>query len=202
MLQGKCLKVEEKELPPRLPFNKLEDRFTEFQGLDIGRSTPKELTIPILNLWECLLDARYKMPCGQYEYFELIEDYGIRKLTYWNRSGGNFSGPYRSFLGEIKGSTEFVSISMSTYATAANPELERTALSVAIDNEEASHHALQLVGDDNLEMSGKTCSFYHNGRIGIRNLGSGRINELRKYVSRSYPIILIENRFFLGYTKL
>ena len=51
-----------------------------------------------LNLCEALLDLDHKMPEGQYGLFRLVQDYGIRMLSYGNAGGGSFYGPYRSFF--------------------------------------------------------------------------------------------------------
>lgn len=55
---------------------------------DISKYTPRELALSAFNLWEGLLDVWVKMPTGDYGLFELIEDYGVRMLTYGNASGG------------------------------------------------------------------------------------------------------------------
>ena len=44
-------------------------------------------------------------------------------------------------------------------------------------------------------------TFYHHGKIGISNIGSGKIAELRGYVANSYPDILSGNKFCLGVLK-
>ena len=67
-----------------------------------------------------------------------------------------------------------------------------------IDNEKEMHHALQLVVDDNVSVVDSKVTFYHHGRIGISNKGSGRIDELRQFVSKSYPEIIDGKRFNLG----
>ena len=89
-------------------------------------------------------------------------------------------------------------MSISTYVTDAKPDIQKTVLNVAIDNEKDTHHSLQLVLDDNLTVIGNSCYFYHHGRIGIGNLGSGRVSELRELVQAKYPLIVDKNRFFLG----
>ena len=119
-------------------------------------------------------------------------------LNYGNAGGGQFFGAYRSFLIEYKGSTEFVSIGVSPYSTERKPDISKTSINVAIDNEETTHHSLQLVVDDNVAVLGKTVTFYHNGRIGFSNKGSGKIDELRQFVQGEYPSIIDGKRFNLG----
>lgn len=111
------------ELPPRFAFDELrgvlEEDFAGRKdgdfGLDISKLTPMNIALPVFNLWEGLLDSRVKMPVGNYGMFELIEDYGVRMLSYGNASGGKFFGPYRSFLVKVGENTEFYSIGVTTY---------------------------------------------------------------------------------------
>lgn len=198
MIKGVYSVVEEERISFRIPFEDLEKNLCDYRDFEIGISTAISKAIPIMNLWECLLDVDYKFPSKEYKLFNLLEDYGIRFLSYGNAAGGIFSGPYRSFLINVNGSTEFVSMSISTYVTDAKPDIQKTVLNVAIDNEKDTHHSLQLVLDDNLTVIGNSCYFYHHGRIGIGNLGSGRVSELRELVQAKYPLIVDKNRFFLG----
>lgn len=98
----------------------------------------------------------------------------------------------------MNGSTEFVSIGLSTYATYAYPNDIKTALNVAIDNEKESHHSLQLVLDDNVEYTGDRFTFLHHGRIAVSNKGSGKVNELREYVKARRPQLIYGDKFWLG----
>lgn len=198
MLKGKYDVLEEPVFPKRTPFEKLEEMLPEYIGLDIGTSTSVTKQIPILNMWETLLDTKVQLSSKKYKIFKLIKDYGVRILSYGNASGGMFSGPYRSFLIEYKGSTEFVSIGLSVYVTWTKQDIEKTVLNVAIDNEKETHHSLQLVLDDNMSVVGNKCTFYHHGRIGVGKIGSGRIDELRKFVENEYSQIIEGNRFCLG----
>ena len=130
--------------------------------------------------------------------FSLIEDYGVRTLSYGDAGGGTFNGLYRSFIIEANGNTEFVSIGLSTYATFARPDDVKTVLNVAIDNEKESHHALQLSIDDNVVYENGIVTFYHSGRIAVGNKGSGKVSELRAFVESRHPSIIDGNRFNLG----
>ena len=69
---------------------------------------------------------------------------------------------------------------------------------VAHDDEKETHHALQLVVDDNVIAIGDKISFYHHGKIAVGRLGSGKIDELRMFVQERYPEIISEKKFFLG----
>lgn len=81
----------------------------------------------------------------------------------------------RKDIGEIK----IVSIKISTYITYARQNVEKTALCVGIEKEGSGlHYAVQLVIDDNTEVTGDKFSFFHHGRVVIGNMGSRKISEL------------------------
>lgn len=194
------------DLPPRIPFDKLESHLkNEFAsmeddeyGYEISKLTPMNLAVPAFNFLEGLLDTRVKMEAKDYGLFRLIEDYGVRMLSYGNAAGGVFYGPYRSFLVEVNGSTEFYSISVTTYCKSIHPDKVKTCIVVAHDNEKETHHALQLVVEDNLITNGKEIDFYHHGKIAIGNMGSGKVDELRMFVEERYPKIIKGHKFYLG----
>ena len=198
MIGNKFSILSEEPTPPRLNFNELKENFIRYVGNDIGDSTPDEIAIPLVNFFESLLDTEHKMPTGKYKLFTLIEDYGIRCLTFGNASGGRFSGPYRSFLIEYNGDTKFVSISVSSYISYAYKDLERTAIVVGIDGNETSHHALQYVVDNEIVLEGDRLVFLHSGKIAVGNQGSGKIAHLRAMVKHIYPSIVDGDKFNLG----
>ena len=189
------------EQPPRPAFEEISKIFKENPAaydMEISPATEHNLACAAFNLLTCLFDDDHKFPYRQYGAFNLIEDYGVRMLTYGNAGGGMFYGPYRSFLIERNGSTEFVSFGFSTYGRSEKPSDWKTALNIAIDNEKESHHALQLSIDDNVVYQDGKVTFYHSGRIAIGNKGSGKVRELRTFVESRYPEIISENRFNLG----
>lgn len=200
MLRGEYQELPEQVMLPRLTYKELfeGENWKAYLDSDMGEHLTKELAIPMTNFWECLLYTEHKLPRKQFKLFKVIEDMGVRLLSYGNASGGTFQGAYRSFMIEYNGSTEIVSLGFSSYVTWAKPDYIRTSISVAIDNEKDTHHALQLVVDDNVSVLGKKVSFYHHGRIGISNKGSGRVDELRQFVQRRYPEIIAGKRFLLG----
>lgn len=189
------------EQPPRPAFEEISKIFKKNPAaydMEISPSTEHNLACASFNLPTCLFDDDHKLPCRQYGAFNLIEDYGVRMLSYGNAGGGVFYGPYRSFLIERNGSTEFVSFGFSTYGRSEKPDSWKTALNVAIDNEKESHHALQLSIDDNVIYKEGKVTFYHSGRIAVGNKGSGKVSELRAFVEVRYPEIIAGNRFNLG----
>lgn len=207
MLDGKFEIRDLGHLPKRIKYNEI-PRFmmenAEEVGADISPKTPRNLAYAAFNLWEGLLDTRHKMPAKQYSLFTLIEDYGIRQLSYGNAGGGVFYGLYRSFIVDYNGSTEIVSIGFSPYGSFTNSDVEKTAMVVAIDNDDDSHHALQFSIDDNLVQNGDTYTFYHHGRIAVGNKGSGKVSELMAFAADRYPQIVGDKKFNLGsleYTK-
>jgi hypothetical protein len=201
MLSDKFVAFEPGEFPERIPYNEipeyLKNNIDEL-SFDISDKTEHGLACAAFNLLEGILSPYHRMPAGQYQIFRLLEDYGVRMLSYGNAGGGVFYGPYRSFLIERNGSTEFVSIGFSTYGSFSNPEVCKTAMNIAIDNEKESHHSLQLVIDDNLRYIGNRFTFYHHGRIAVGNKGSGKVSELREFVAARYPQIISGKQFNLG----
>lgn len=206
MLENKYIPMEDPNFPERIPFEQLKSFLLDdfqtyeegFYGEDISSKTHIEKAVPAFNLLECLLDPRVKMPAGKYEMFDLIEDYGVRLITYGNASGGKFYGPYRSFLVNVDGNTEFYSISITTYSKSRTPDNVKTCICVAHDDEKTSHHALQLVVDDNVIITDDVVEFYHHGRIAVGRSGSGKIDDLRKLVAKRNPKLLKDNKFYLG----
>lgn len=201
MLADKYTAFDQGEFPNRIPYDKISDwlkqNLDEYSP-DISVKTEHKLACAAFNLLDGTLNPRHKMPAGQYELFRLIEDYGVRMLSYGNAGGGVFYGPYRSFLIEKDGSTEIVSIGFSTYGSFSNPDVCKTALNMAIDNEKEAHHSLQLVIDDNVRYIGNKFTFYHHGRIAVGNKGSGKVSELREFVKARYPQIICGKQFNLG----
>lgn len=204
MLENKYTIQPLEEQPERPTFEEIGKIFKENPAaydLEISPTTDYFLACASFNLLACLFDTDHKLPCRQYDAFNLIEDYGVRFLSYGNAGGGVFYGPYRSFLIERNGSTEFVSFAFSVYGRSEKPGSWKTALNVAIDNEKESHHALQLSIDDNVVYQNGKVIFYHSGRIAVGNKGSGKVSELRAFVEARCPKIIADNRFNLGVLK-
>lgn len=183
---------------PRIAFEELPQKSDEYLGYFIGESTDKLKREMMANFLETILYLDSGFALKQYKIFKVIKDYGVRLLEYGNHGGGYFSGPYRSFLIEYEGSTEFVSIGVSTYVTSARMDYIRTTINVAIDNEKETHHSVQIVVDENMQIIGNRCRIYHHGRIGVSNLGSGKVSELRTFVDEEMPELIDGNRFFMG----
>lgn len=198
ILSGKYIEYDFGEYPERMTLEKLKSivENNEYDGY-VSSMTPKSMALVAHNLLECFLDYRVCIPVGNYGIFSIIQDYGVRMLSYGDHSGGKFFGPYRSFLIEYNGNTEFVSFAISTYGSYSS-DIEKTVLNVAVDNDESSHHSLQLVLEDNLKIHDGVCEFYHHGKIAIGNIGSGKISELRSFVEETAPDLIKGNKFYLG----
>lgn len=201
LLDNRYSEFDPGEFPDRIHYDKISDFLKENldeSSPDISNLTEHNLACAAFNLWEGLLDPRHKLPVKKYDMFTLVEDYGVRMLSYGNSSGGAFNGLYRSFIVDINGSTEIVSIGFSVYSTSAHPDDVKTSLNVAIDNEKESHHSLQLVLDDNVESVGNRFTFMHHGKIAVSNKGSGKVDELREFVRSRRPQLIYGNKFCLG----
>ena len=181
------------EMPPRTEFDRLEEVVPSYLSYEIGENTPKDMQICLINFYESILDEKNSLPKKKYKLFKLIRDLGIRYSSYGNASGGGYAGFYRSFLIECNESTEIVSIGISNYG-----DTGKTLIIVAVDNEKTSHHALQLVVDDNCSYSNQKFYLYHHGKIAIGNIGSGKLDELREFVRKDYPSIISGNKYYLG----
>lgn len=209
MLSGIGEVKEREELPNRIAFEDIEnhlksvfEQFPEgYYGEDISKTTPIEIAKAAFNLQEALYDVRHQIPKGDYGIFRLVEDYGVRMLAYGNAGGGYFYGPYRSFLIEHNGNTEFISFSFATYGRTEVEGNVKTCMCVAHDNERETHHALQLSFDDNVQVINETVKLYHSGRIAIGNKGSGKVDDLRMFVKERYPEIIDGKKFCLGTLK-
>lgn len=104
----------------------------------------------------------------------------------------------RHIMIEYKGNAEIVSMGLSPYSRHDSPKKAKTAICVAIDNEKETHHALQLVADDNIQIVGNRIDFYHHGRIAVGNKGSGKVEGLRAFIAGTAPAMIDGKRFYLG----
>ncbi len=208
MLTGECVPVKPVPHLKRIQYERLEEElrkrtssYEDNPWYYIHKNTPSELALPCFNLLEGFLDDSVKMPAGNYGLFELLEDYCVRNLTYGNASGGRYYNLYRSFLVKVDGNTELYSLSFNAYRDLDDERSgnrTNTILCVAHDDEKTSHHSLQLSIEQCAVANGKTIEFYHNGRITVGNLGSGKKSELKELVEKRYPKIVMGDKYYLG----
>ncbi|MCM1314861.1 MAG: type I restriction enzyme HsdR N-terminal domain-containing protein [Muribaculaceae bacterium] len=197
MISGKCIT----KVPERIPFNELETKGFVYIGNNIGKSTSFNLQIAMINLLECLLDTKYTLSVQQYQYFRIIKDMGISVRSYDDiiNSDRVFKNLYRSFLIDSDGIEKTVSIGISNYYTKLKHDIHKTIINIAIDNENISYHALQLVVDDNLYMINNTVKFCHINNITIKKDNE---EKLKLFIKNYCPNILKNNRrIYLGELK-
>lgn len=159
----------------------------------IGPLTEKKFVPHIVNLFECFMDRTHFLPIKKLQNFKMIEDYGVRMMSYGNASGSNYFAPYRSFLiCDNNENHQFLSIGFNAYGNG------KTILCVAIDDYKKSHHALQLSISTYMDIHKDTATFWHSGRIAVGNQGSGKSSELKKYIMKKCPSMLEKEKIFLG----
>ena len=181
----------------RKPLNVVKKPYVEMG--EIGESTPEELATPLEKLWLCLLDTSEKLPPKEYGIFTLIEDCGVRRLSYSNHGGGRFDdGRYRSFRVKYDEIEKIVSVGLTQFCTETQPDWLRTYISVIIEFNNTVHASLQLNADSDVKIFLNNMTVYHNGRISIGTIGSGKKAELKMFVENKYPEIIDEKKFNLG----
>ncbi len=154
-----------------------------------------------MNLLECLLDTKYSFPVRQYRYFRMIKDMGISIHSYDDiiNPSREFKNLYRSFLIDSDGIEKVVSIGISNYYTYSKPDVQKTVINIAIENENISYNALQLVVDDNLYIVNNTVNFCHINDIVIRK---SHEEKLKLFIKNYCPDILGNNsKIYLGRLK-
>lgn len=109
------------------------------------------------------------------------------------RGGRKDAELYRTFVVDIDGSIEFISLGVNAYSD------NRTIICVAIDRDDGSpHHALQLAVDSFIVLDGQKCSFWHNGRIAVGRSGSGKAADLKKLLKQYAQHLMVNDEIRLG----
>lgn len=194
MIDGKYVPLPEQEPLVRIPFEDLLQKGEEWYVDDIfGVKTPRSMIPCMTNLAECFIDLEHRFPIGNYGMFSVLEDYGIRYLSYGTSGGWTYNSVYRSILIQVDDVTEFISFGFNIYSD------DKTILAVAIDDPDMTpHHALQLTVDNSLSVIGNRCLFTHSGRIAVGHLGSGRISELKAMIENAAPELMQNGKIILG----
>lgn len=189
----------------RTPYSVLEKIEHEHYLHFLGEDTSSELCCDIVNLGECLLDTTTRLSSKRYEYFELVDDIGVRTLSYGDASGGNFgTGKYRTVvIKDNGGNNQLISIGVMPNAKTFKDPVYKTrrgnsVLVVAIDDYKKSHTSLQLNMSDFLRQGDEYTEIVHNGGIRTGRNGQGRISELKKVASKKIPHLIKGNEFYLG----
>ena len=177
---------------PRFSYDELENNRDYYCGYEFNPNTPVSMRSFLTNLWECFLDTSHSLPEKKYKIFTLLKDYGIRLLSCGNASGGTYQGAYRSFLVKYHEKTFFMNLSFFDYGTS-------TILTVSVDQDNhRQHNALQYSVDKNIVWIGEAYHFYHNGRIAVGKIGSGKSSELKELLENLYPVIIKNGKIELG----
>lgn len=159
----------------------------------IGARTSPSLARHIINLFEAFYDQEHTLCRKEGKYFSIVEDLGVRTLSYGNASGWDFVAPYRSFLvKDIHNNHQILSIGFNAYGN------DQTILCVGIDDYKKSHHALQLLMDKYVTTTDNELVFSHTGRIAVGHLGSGSTEELVTLVKKCMPYIFANGKLELG----
>lgn len=192
MLKGEGDELLEEPPKPRFSYDELESKRDYYCGYEFNPNTPVSMRAFLTNLWECFLDTSHSLPEREYKIFTLLKDYGIRLLSCGNASGGTYQGAYRSFLVKYHKKTFFMNLSFFDYGTS-------TILTVSVDQDNhRPHNALQYSVDKNIVQIGEAYHFYHNGRIAVGKIGSGKSSELKELLENLYPVIIKNGKIELG----
>lgn len=159
----------------------------------IGARTSPSLARHIINLFEAFYDQEHTLCRTEGKYFSIVEDLGVRILSYGNASGWDFVAPYRSFLvKDIHGNHQILSIGFNAYGN------DQTILCIGIDDYKKSHHSLQLLMDKYVSEQNDMLTFQHSGRIAVGHLGSGSTQELIALIQKKMPYIINGGKIELG----
>lgn len=118
-----------------------------------------------------LQDQRYSLRSQSFNGINLIEDGGLRYMSYGNAAGGTYPGYYRYFIVEDKeGNHQIVSMSIFATAKTINDPVYGTRkgityLVVAIDDFDKSHNSLQLSIDKYVYVGKMECKIWHDGTL-------------------------------------
>ncbi|WP_370839177.1 type I restriction enzyme HsdR N-terminal domain-containing protein [Intestinibacter bartlettii] len=182
----------------RTPYKKLFtsdiDSYDKFYM--IGQDTPNKLKPFIINLGECFLDESRKFPQKSFDGIKVLEDCGLRYMSYGNASGGSYNTLYRTLIIEDSfGNNQLISFCVVASAKCHNDPLYgnctgKSVLIVSIDDFNKSHNSLQLNMNNFLNIVDNSVTITHNGAIAVGNIGSGKISELKKFIRNKYPKLL------------
>lgn len=193
----------------RTSFNKLSDiEYIEKQDKELGRymigvdscNAIKPFTV---NIGECFLDISKRIPAGEYNGIKIVEDIGLRYMSYGNSGGGTFPGLYRTLIIEDKNrNAQMISFMISSYESDKKEGRKGVSvLIVAIDDFEKSHNSLQLRLEDGVNISKNTITIVHNGRITVGNKGRAKREGLFDIIDNIYPELIENNKVVLGNLK-
>lgn len=159
----------------------------------IGEKTPKFLHEFIVNLYGFFRDdIAYITKPIKCDDFYIIED-GIRRTTFSNASGGEYTGVFRYFIIKLPNKENNI-ISFSIFATNS----DTTILLVAIDDFKKRHSSLQLNIDKNVIDRNSYWEISHQGTLVAGKQGTQKKSNLFLFYKRLLPDLVEDNRVLLG----
>lgn len=183
---GASIEYSDKKQLPRFSAEELDDdaKLASFNNENYhwvyGSDSPKMVRYLAVNLYQCLMDTEHVLPAKILQFYEMVEDLGIRYMDYGNAGGGHYDGYFRSFLIKDRNNNMHI-FSISLFGTFSDNDEEKrnsyTSLVIAIDNEKVSHNILQYNLDRFAKFENGEYRFKHNGLI------SGKKSaDLKKYI--------------------
>lgn len=171
----------------------------------IGKDTPSQSHNFIVNLMGLLKDQRYSLRSQSFNGINLIEDGGLRYMSYGNAAGGTYTGDYRYFIVEDKeGNHQIVSMSIFATEKTTNDPIYGTrkgitSLVVAIDDFDKSHNSLQLSIDKYVSVGKRECMIRHDGTLTAGKKGAVKRNKVIQFIKQKAPELVNEdNQIILG----
>ena len=196
MLEGDVEFEVSLETPVRFKFEELEAH--KYYLIDdypvlAAKTNPDHLTF-LTNLYDCLTLDKNKMPTGQYKYFELVEDYGVRFIKVGNSSGIGYTGEYRSFIIRKNGQEFFMNVSIFDYGSATQ---NHNILTVSVDRNSKNHNSLQYPLNEMGKM-GDAYHFIHSGRLTCGKWGACKVSEFKEFMKKKASFLLKNDKIDLG----
>lgn len=171
----------------------------------IGEDTSSQSHNFIVNLMGLLQDQRYSLRSQSFNGINLIEDGGLRYMSYGNAAGGTYPGYYRYFIVEDKeGNHQIVSMSIFATAKTINDPVYGTRkgityLVVAIDDFDKSHNSLQLSIDKYVYVGKMECKIWHDGTLTAGKKGAVKRDKVIQFIKQKAPELVNEdNQIILG----
>lgn len=173
-------------------------------GIFIGADTPRELYLPILNLYtllmvdEPLFTEAFDAPGG----YRMLEDWGVRYHEFRNAGGGTWPGCYRSFLlKDPMGEDHIARVTLAgSLKTENDPHWGNrsgvTYCITAITDLEFTHNSLQLAAEKFWDLRGDVVEVCHNGTMSGK--GSFKQSLVLDYIKQHAPSLVEGNQVRLG----
>jgi hypothetical protein len=183
-----------KIIKKRFLFDELRENQKYYTEYEFNENTPNRFLSFLTNLFECFMDVSHKMPCKKYKDFEVLNDCDLRWLRCGNPIGG-YRGIFRTLEVKHRKIKKNINLSIFDYGT-------HTILAVSIEEENKKpHNALQYSIEENLIKEGDNFHFFHSGKITVGHLGAKKISELKAFISKKYPSLIVDDKIYLGTLK-